>query len=86
MTRRRSWWCADRSRAKCCALRVHVTQPYSSVSITSTFSIRTFRLSGAVVLSYNSGSNPLKYAHINTDPSFDFEREVSAFVYDAAKV
>ena len=35
-----------------CALRVHVTPPYSRVSITSAFSIRTFRLGGAVALSH----------------------------------
>ena len=63
MTRRRTW-CADRSLAKCCALRVHVTHPYSRVSITSAISMRTFRLSGAVILSYNSGPNRLKHAHM----------------------
>ena len=31
MTRRRTWWCGDRSLAKCCALRVHVTYPYSCI-------------------------------------------------------
>ena len=38
--------------------------PYSRVSLTSAFSIRTFRLSEAVVPSYNSGPNRLKHAHI----------------------
>ena len=71
MTRRRTW-CADRSLAKCCALRVHVTHPYSRVSITSAFRIRTFRLSGAVVLSYNSGPNRLKHAHMRR-----FRRSIS---------
>ena len=46
-----------RSSAKCSALRVHAAHPYSRVSITSAFSTRTFSLSGAVVLSYNSGPN-----------------------------
>ena len=46
------------------ALRVHITHPYSRVSITSAFRIRTFRLSGAVVLSYYSGPNSLKHAHM----------------------
>ena len=38
--------------------------PYSRVSLTSAFSIRTFRLSEAVVPSYNSGPNRLKHAHM----------------------
>ena len=36
---------------KVVALRVHVTHPYSRVSITSVFSRQTFRLSRAVVVS-----------------------------------
>ena len=40
----------------CSATRVHVTHPYR-VTVTSAFNMRTFRLSGAVFLSYNSGPN-----------------------------
>ena len=83
---RRGTWCADRSLAKCFVLTaVHVTYPYSGVSITSAFSMRTFRRSGASVMSYNSGPNRLKAYPLETDPSFDFEREVSAFVDNAIR-
>ena len=56
--------CTDRGLAKRCVLEVHVTRPYSIVSISLPFSVRTFRLGGAVVLSYNSGPNLLKHAHM----------------------
>ena len=62
----RTWWCTVRSLAKCptSAPRVHVTHPYNRVSITSAFNMRAFRLIGAVFLSYNSGPNRLKHAHM----------------------
>ena len=47
MIRWRNLWCAVRSPAKCYLPMVHVTHPYSRVSITSAFSIRTFRVNGA---------------------------------------
>ena len=64
MPRRKARWCADQSLAKCCALRVHVAHPYSRVSVTSTFRIRTFKLCGAVVQSFDSGSKCLKHVHM----------------------
>ena len=39
--------------------RVHVTHPYSRVSITSAFSIRNFRANGAASISYSSRLNRL---------------------------
>ena len=57
--RRRTWWCAYRSLPRWFALRVHATHPYSRVSITPAFSMRTFR-----VISYNSGPNRVNHAHV----------------------
>ena len=68
--------------SKCSAPSVHVTHPYNKVSITSASNMRTFRLIGAVFLSYNSG--PFQACPLETDPSFEFESEVSVFVDDAA--
>ena len=84
---RRTWGCTDRSLAKCCALRVHVTHSYSRVSITWAFSIRTFRLkwSGRPIIQLRA--EPFKACLHETGPSFDFDREISAlFVDDVAKV
>ena len=39
VTRRRTW-CTVRRLEKCFALRLHVTHPYSSISITSAFSLK----------------------------------------------
>ena len=64
MTRGRIQWCADRSLAKCCAMRVHVTHLSAEYQLPRPSNTRTFRLCGAVVLSYNSGPNRLKHAHI----------------------
>ena len=58
-SRRRNMWCAVRSSAKCSLPRVHVTHPYSRVCITSAFSMRNFRASGAASMSYISRLNRL---------------------------
>ena len=44
--------------------RVHVTHPYNRISTTSAFNMRTLRLTGGVLLSFNSGPNRLKHAHM----------------------
>ena len=55
--------------------------------VTPVFNKRTFRLGGAVFRSYSSGSNHLRHAHMSRmHASFDFEREVSVFVDNAAEV
>ena len=56
--------------------------PVQQDSITSAFNMQAFRLIGAVFLSYNSG--PFQACPLETDPSFEFESEVSVFVDDAA--
>ena len=67
--------------AKCFALRVHVTQSYGSVLMMSAFSIRTFRLGGAVVLSYNSGPNRLRHARMRRiRRSISSERSASSWI------
>ena len=59
MIGRRNLWSAIRSSAKCSLLSVHVTRPYSRVSITSVFSMRTVRANGAASISYSSRLNRL---------------------------
>ena len=54
------------------------TPEYSRVSITSAFSIRTFRVRGSVVF-IQLRAEPFKACTHETDPSADFEREVTAF-------
>ena len=56
------------------------------VSITSAFSVRTFRLKWSRPPIIQLRAEPLEACPHETDPSFDFEREMSAFVDDAAKV
>ena len=46
--------CRVRSSAKCSLPRVHVTHPYSRVSITSAFSMLNFKANGAASISYSS--------------------------------
>ena len=58
------WSCVDRSLVKYFPLGVHVIHPYSTVSMASACSMRTFRRNGAVVVSYNPGPNRLRQAHM----------------------
>ena len=81
--RRRSWWCAVQSLAKCCALRVPATHPFSVVSNTSAFSLRNFRLSGVVISYVQLRTEAFEACPHETAPSVDSKQGVSAFADSA---
>ena len=70
---------------KCCALRVHVTHPYSSLNYLGLqhTDFQT-KWSGRPIIQLRA--EPFEACPHETDPSFDFELEMSAFVGDAAQV
>ena len=88
MTRRRTWWCTDRSLSVVALPAESARHTYirSGLNHTSASRMHPFRLSGAVFISYSSGQNRLSHSPHETDPSFDFGREVSVFVDSAAEV
>ena len=53
---------------KCSTPKAHVTRPYSGVSITSNFIMRTFSVNEAVSTSYNSSSKPNEACPRETRP------------------
>ena len=53
MVRLRNMWCAVRSSVRCSLPGGQVTHPSSRVSISSAFSMRTFRVNGAASVSYS---------------------------------
>ena len=68
------------------ALRVHVTHPYSRVSIT--LALRKAGLQaerGDRRISYSSGPNPLQHA-LKSDPPLGLNHEVGVFVANALEV
>ena len=74
---RRTLW----SAAKCSTPRVHATRPYSSVSLTSAFSMQTFRGNGAVSVPRSSSLNQPKHASPREpDPLFDLCHYVGGLV------
>ena len=86
MTRRRTWWCADRSLVE--VLRAegprhtHVKQSLDYLGLHRTdFQAKW---SGRPIIQHRT--EPFEACPYETDPSFDFKPEISAFVDDAAKV
>ena len=86
ITRRRAKWCADRDLAECLALAQPRHTPLQQGLHHLGLQHAEIRQTGAVVISYTFRATPCEACPYETDPSFDFEPEVSALVGNATQV
>ena len=85
MIRRRNLWCAVRSSAKCSLPRIHVTHPYSRVSITSALHAQLQSERGSLhIVQF-----PLELTvacPCESDPPFDIWHNIGACVDKTAQI